>query len=212
MSRKICSIFAGLALMFLVTAAAHATLINFDDIQGGNDINHLNLVSNQYAGLGVIFSDPAGPVGALIGDNIGLSGFSEPNVLFAWQHQADNSGDLRLDFSVGPRNISLITMLSSDYYLEALVYGSSGLLGTFDSAVEASYGAAIPLSFSTSQPIEYILLTSHPEGNPEYFGNFSIDNLSFDSSGGTTPEPQSFILLLSGIGIATASLRGRFNK
>ncbi len=148
--------------------------------------------------------------GALIGDNIGLSGFSEPNVLFSWQHQGDNSGDLRLDFTVGPKNISLITMLSQSYYLEALAYGSGNvLLGTFDSAVEQTYGVAIPFSLSTNTAISYVLMTSHPSDDPNYFGNFSIDNLTFDTS---VPEPQSLVMLLSGLGVGGASLRRKFNK
>ena len=210
MGHKICSMMAGFVVLLFMATAGHATTINFDDLVGGVDIYHLTPVSNQYAALGVVFSDPAGADGALIGDNIGLSGFSEPNVLFAWQHQSSDAGDLRLDFTVSPTTVSLDAMLSQDYYLEEIAYGPGGVyLGTFTFTPVSQYGVAQYDTITAPSAISYLLLTSHPAGDPAYFGNFSIDNLSFNA---TTPEPQSLIMLLSGVGLVGTSLRRRFKS
>lgn len=209
MGRKMCSIMTGLVVLLFMATAGHATTINFDDLVGGVDIYHLTPVSNQYATLGVVFSDLAGPVGALIGDDIGLSGFSEPNVLFAWQHQSSDAGDLRLDFTVSPTTVSLDAMLSQDYYLVGIAYGPGSVyLGTYTFAPVSQYGVAQYDTITAPSAISYLLLTSHPASDPTYFGNFSIDNLSFNA----TPEPQSLIMLLSGVGLVGTSLRRRFKS
>jgi hypothetical protein len=46
---------------------ARATVINFDDVVGSSDFFAPTDVSTHYSALGVTFSDPAGPAGAVVG-------------------------------------------------------------------------------------------------------------------------------------------------
>jgi hypothetical protein len=50
------------------------------------------------------------------------------------------------------------------------------------------------------------LLTSHPAGDPSFFGNFLIDNLSF--AGTTIPESSTWAMMLLGFaGLGFAGYR-----
>jgi hypothetical protein len=80
-------------------------------------------------------------------------------------------------------NIDSVTLdgfLSADYYLTAIAYGAGNtLLGTTNFPAPGPYGVGQSYTITEASPISYLLLTSHPSGNPSFFGNFSIDNLSF---------------------------------
>jgi hypothetical protein len=185
------------------TVPGSATLINFDNLAAGT------LVTTQYASDGVVFSDAAGPDIADLGSNYGLTGYSPPNVLFVNQHQSDDSGDLRLDFSVSITSVTFLGFLSDDYYLTAIAYGAGGtLLGTTNFSPAPAYGVATPYTISETSPISYLLLTTHPAFEPSFFGNFSIDNLSF--AGATVPEASTWAMMLIGFaGLGFAGYRQR---
>jgi hypothetical protein len=197
--------------VFVFTAFAgtsQAVIINFDDIPGATSVFSLTPVSNQYAGLGVTFSDPAGVVGAIKGATIEGTGYSSPNVLFAWQHQADDTGDLRISFTGGTRNVAFDAFLSTYYYLHVLAYGAQDvLISDHVFAIEEDYAQAQHDVITSDVPIQYLLLTSHPStdpqyftsGLPSYFGNFSIDNLSFDVASSDVPEPATGMLMATGL-------------
>jgi hypothetical protein len=55
-----------------------ATLITFDNLVGGTSIGAPTPVTTQYAGLGVVFSDPSGPMGAVLGSVVEVTGYSPP--------------------------------------------------------------------------------------------------------------------------------------
>ncbi len=200
---------AGIAIAVLACAgSASATTINFDDVVGGNSIFSLTDVSNNYAGLGVTFYDPAGGSGALNASVLGSPAASLPNVFFVDQHQGDDSGDLQINFTSGTGSVDLDVFLSSDYYLSYVAYGSSGVL-TSGSLPANSFSLELQhLSLSSLTPITELTLTSHPDGSPNYFGNFSLDNLSF-GSGSAAPEPADWALIIGGFGLAGAALRRR---
>jgi len=87
------------------TANSRAAFINFDDLVASTGYTSPTDVSTRYSALGVVFSDPAGPSGA-------VAGFTSTNVFMANQHQATDAGDLRLSFSV-PVNLSRSTSILS---------------------------------------------------------------------------------------------------
>jgi hypothetical protein len=176
------------ALSLCGTANSRAAFIDFDDLVASTGYTSPTDVSSRYSALGVIFSDPAGPSGA-------VAGFTSTNVFMANQHQTTDAGDLRLSFSVP---VTTITLDFASYFfgpssLHALAFDSSnGLLGTFDFA-----GDPLTVTINTGQnPIGYLLLAAHPTQQPNVFGNFTIDNLSFGVS--AVPEPSTWAMMILG--------------
>src|SRR3954471_23401284 len=88
------------ALSLSGTANGQAAFINFDDLVASTFYTSPTDVSTRYSGLGVTFSDPAGPSGA-------VAGFTSSNVFVANQHQTTDAGDLRLNFSIPVTAVSL---------------------------------------------------------------------------------------------------------
>ena len=192
------------ATLLTVAASSYAStsFINFDNLSASSSINSITTpVSNQYASQGVIFSDLAGPVGTVLGTAVSVTGYSSPNVLFAWQHQTTgDAADLKMAFTGTTQSVSFDSFLSADYYLNAYAYDSKGvLIGTYTSGSGQPYGALMHNVINTSSPINYLLVTSHPSSDSGYYGNFSIDNLSFQTS--PVPEPESYALMLGGLGL-----------
>jgi len=206
-------IVAGL-LWLACASSANAAVINFDDLTGSGNFFAPTPVSNQYSSLGVVFSDPSGPVGASLGSTLQYSGYSSPNVLFAFQGQSDgDAGDLRLDFSVPVENVSWNAFLSESYYMTAMAYGYNGaLLSSFTTSPVATFGDAMSVDITTSAPISYLLLTSQPTFLPGFYGNFGIDDLTFDSPVSATPLPAALPLFAGGLGILGVLGRRRKRK
>jgi len=201
--------FLGAAALISLSAYGQAAVITFDDIQGGIGYSSPNPVSNQYAALGVTFSDLAGTVGAVTGASLNLSGFSGNNVLFATQHQSNDSGDLRINFLSGTNSVAFDAFLSASYYLSAFAYASNGsLINSYTFNGSPNYGVGFHNSISTGTSISYLLLTSHPNGTPNNYGNFSIDNLNVSA----VPEPETYAMLLAGLGVIAASVKRRKAK
>ena len=128
-------------------------------------------------------------MGALLGSVPPFTGYSLPNVLFATQLQSNgNAGDLRLDFSVNVESVSFDAFQSGNTYMEALAYGSgNNLLTDIIFPTVASFGVLQHDTVSTTQPISYLLLTSHPAALPNTFFNFALDNVTFSAA--SVPGP-----------------------
>jgi hypothetical protein len=203
-------LFAWVAAVCLLGAgAANATTINFDNVSGGPNIFSPTDVSTLYAGLGVTFSDPAGPAGAVVnstGPQVATP--TLPNIFFANQHQSSDAGDLQINFTNGTPNVSLDYFLSTDFYLSFFAYDQGGgLIIQGNLPPTSSYGQLEHLGLSSVNPIYQLVLTSHPNGNSAYFGNFSIDDLKFN--GAAVPEPANWVMMLIGFGGLGAVMRSR---
>src|SRR5437867_3376548 len=68
------------------------TVINFDNLTGGSEIFAGDIVTTQYADLGVTFNDPDYPARSNQNLQPFFSGSSAPNVLFVQQHDGNPLG------------------------------------------------------------------------------------------------------------------------
>jgi len=175
------------ALSLCGTANSRAAFINFDDLVASTGYTSPTDVSTRYSALGVVFSDPAGPSGA-------VAGFTSTNVFMANQHQATDAGDLRLSFS---EPVTSVTLDFNPFFfgpsaLHVLAFdASNGLLGTFDFAQ-----GPVTATINTGPNIDHLLLAAHPNLEPQTFDNFTIDNLSFGVS--AVPEPSTWAMMILG--------------
>jgi hypothetical protein len=191
----------GVALSLTAVGSSEAAFIDFDDLVASTGYTSPTDVSTRYSALGVTFSDPAGPFGA-------VAGFTSTNVLVALQHQTTDAGDLRLDFSVP------VTSVSFDFNpyffgpsaLHVLAFdASNSLLGTFDFAQ-----GPVTAGINTGSNIDHLLLAAHPNLAPQTFDDFTIDNLSFGVS--AVPEPSTWAMMIlgfAGIGFMAYRRRGQ---
>jgi hypothetical protein len=190
----------GVALGLTGVGSSEGAFVNFDDLVASTLYTSPTDVSTRYSALGVTFSDPAGPFGA-------VAGFTSTNVLVANQHQATDTGDLRLDFSIP---VNSVTVDFNPFFfgpaaLHVLAFGSGNtLLGTFDFA----QGPATA-TINTGSNINHLLLAAHPNLEPLTFDNFTIDNLSFGVS--AVPEPSTWAMMIlgfAGVGFMAYRRRG----
>ena len=177
----------GLALFLVGIGPSGAAVITFDDLTASTGYTAPTDVRTRYSALGVTFSDPAGPSGA-------VAGFTSTNVFVANQHQTTAAGDLRLDFSVPVR---FVTFDFNPYFfgpagLNVQAFdASNSLIGTFSFAQ-----GPITATISTGSNIDYLLLAAHPETAPQTFDNFTIDNVSFGVS--AVPEASTWAMMILG--------------
>jgi hypothetical protein len=196
------------ALLVAATEGGQAAFINFDDVAGSDGYTSPTNVSTRYASLGVTFSDPAGPSGA-------VQHFGSTNVFVANQHQTSDAGDLRLDFSVPVNTIMMdIAGFFDAAVLQAFAYDSSDhLIATydFDQQNVTLPTVALPVAATINtglDDISYLLLAAHPYEHPSEFENLYIDNLSFGVS--AVPEPATWTMALLGfLGLGCLSYRRR---
>jgi hypothetical protein len=183
------------------TFSSNATVINFDDLQGGNCNLCGTPVVDQYAPFGVTFNNPS-YTGQETADTNLTSSFpnaSGPNLLFIEQ------GGMLSDPPAQPFEILFstpVTTVGFDYgssmdgYLELDAYGSGHqLLETeFFVGGTAPIGLAGFAGLQESTPIVELDVSYHPYSDPARTLNFSVDNLQFQA-----PEPSTIVLMLTGL-------------
>lgn len=181
-------------------------VINFDNLTGGTSLTTGDVVTNQYAGLGVTIND--GVQNALANASVSglFSGHSQPNVLFVEQNFSVTAAPLQILFASPVSEVALFfsTSLSADLFLTA--YDASNTVIESDDFIGISNSIGRAGEAGIAAPgISRLDLSS----NGGSF-NFEIDDLTFipaASSSVTTPEPAT--LLLVGSGIAAALSRRR---
>jgi hypothetical protein len=187
-----------------------ATLIDFDNLTGGTTVNTGDIITNQYAGLGVIFNNPdkvtranASPIGAE------AVAASKPNIAFVLQASGGAPvAPQELLFSVPVNLIGMEFFLTQGANITLAVYDSTNTLlesltlnGTYQGSGDLDAGF-IGLQESTN--IAKATVTS----NGGSF-NFSIDNVRFEGAA-AVPEPASLVLMGAGVVfLAGSALRRR---
>jgi hypothetical protein len=164
-----------------------AAVINFDGLAGGPVFGG-ELVTSQYSGLGVTFSDTYGG-GAHANNTLTgfIAGSSAPNVLWVDQGSGSYTGHyLEIDFSIPVQNVSTVfgTSVSADITLAA--YNGASLLGSVNTVGGNNSGSVLSgvVGFDTAQNITSVHLFSHSLGTGASF-NFDIDNFTINA----VPEP-----------------------
>jgi hypothetical protein len=183
--------------------SSNATIVNFDDLTGGNCNLCGPSVTDQYASLGVIFNNPTDPGQDTADTNLTASfpNASPPNLLFVDQGGllADQPAlPFQILFSVPVTMVGFDFGSSTDSYIELDAYGAGHqLLETLDFVgTPAQIGLAGFVGLEESSPIAELDVSYHPFSDPSRTFNFSIDNLEFEAS---TPEPSTFALILTGV-------------
>jgi hypothetical protein len=183
--------------------SSNATMINFDNLTGGNCNACGPSVGSQYSSLGVMFNNPTYP-GEDTADTNLTSSFpdaSSPNLLFVFQggHLLDPPAQpFQILFSVPVTSVGFDFGSSTDSYLELDAYGAGHqLLETqlFNGA-PAPIGLAGFAGLQESTPIVELDVSYHPYSDTTRTLNFSIDNLEFQGS--QVPEPSTIALILAG--------------
>ncbi len=191
-----------LALGAAISTSA-ATVITFDNLTGG-PIFGGDLVTSQYSGLGVIFSDTYSG-GAHANNTLTsfISGSSPPNVLWVDQGSGGSTGQyLQIDFSPPVIDVSTVFGTSTNADITLSAYNGGGLLGSVNlvgGTVIAGASRSGQVSFSSAQGITSVHLFSNPVGSSRSF-NFDIDNLTFDP----IPEPEFELWLGLGLSLICA--------
>jgi hypothetical protein len=191
----------------LSAAAASAGVINFDDLRGDR-LGAGELVTNQYAGMGVTFSDSF-TGGAHAENFLGtlMPGSSSPNVL--WTDQGGGSASpqfLQVNFATAVTSVSALfgTSLGADITLE--IYDGASLIGSLNTTGATTTGdvrsGTIGLTGANITSARFFSRS----GQGTSF-NFSIDDLTWD--GNQVPEPASVLLVLGALGALGATARRR---
>lgn len=202
------------ALITLTGVAQAATTITFDELAEGT------VVSNQYAGLGVVFSPNAFSgagnsstgedwatnttmdVASITGTNVG--GLGAPslvsgNVLrgFSGWLAEDGDASFRIDFSSGASSFSLdMAGISTTADARVFVYNGATLLTTLAAGNTGQYR----FSFAAAS------ITHLAVAPGSFFDWVGVDNLSFTAA---VPEPETYALMVLGLGLVGAVARRR---
>jgi hypothetical protein len=206
---------AVMSASLLSASAASAALITFEDLAVGTTL------SNQYAGLGVIFSPNAfsGPspsssgqdwatdtdmtvvssVGTDVG-GLGTPSLVSGNILRSFNGWLNEDGDpsFLMTFTSAISSISLDfagVTTPSDVTLYA--YDGALLLGTASGTTTGQFN----LSFNAASITKVAIA---PGSFDDWVG---VDNISFTS--GVVPEPASWAMMLAGFGAIGCALRRR---
>jgi PEP-CTERM motif len=191
----------------------NATFINFDDLTGGACNLCGPSVTNQYASLGVTFSNPSFPGQDTADTNLTplITNSSLPNALFV--EQGGQIGEtpampFQILFSVPETMVGLVYGSSTDSYLQLDAYDSTNTLLETLTFVGSSapIGLAGFAGIQESTGIARLDVSYHPNSDPSRTLNFSIDNLRFEGS--SVPEPSTLGLMAIGI-LGIAVLRRR---
>jgi hypothetical protein len=220
--------FAGLAIgAFLSLSVVHAgviglggfsgsaTLINFDGLTGGASLGSGDVVTNQYAGLGVTFGNATATANTFLATL--LPAASLPNAVFVFQGGGGSLPPLSMFFSVPVNRVGLDFGLSTDSFLTMAAYDASNTLLETLNYVGASVpgvGLAGFAGIEESASIARLDVSYHPNSNPSQTFNYVFDNLRFEaanSNGSATPEPAAAVLMGAGLAMI-AVLRKRTRR
>jgi hypothetical protein len=196
--------------------SSSATLINFDDLTGG-DCNLCGpSVTDQYAALGVEFNDPSFPGDDTADTNLTplIPGASLPNALYVYQGgligQAP-AAPFQILFSVPVTMAGFVYGISDDSFLEVDVYGPGNtLIESLDFVGNTAPGLGLAgfAGVQESTDITSLEVSSHPDSDPCRTFSFDVDNVQFEAS--PVPEPSTLLLIATGlIGLALGRRRPR---
>ena len=211
------ALIAGLSIegspIFASSFSANATIINFDNLAGGNCNLCGPWVTNQYSSVGVMFRNPSYPGEDSADTNLTASfpNASGANLLFVEQGgmlSDPPAQPFQILFSVPVTSVGFYFGSSTLSYIELDAYGPGHQLLETENFVgdPAQIGLAGFAGLQESTPIVEMDVSYHPYSDTSRTLSFSIDNLEFQ--GGSVPEPSTMPLMITGVlGIAISRRR-----
>lgn len=192
--------------------SSNATVINFDNLTGG-DCNLCGpSVTSQYAALGVTFNNPSYPGDDTADSNLtsSITNASSPNALYVHQGgllDETPASPFEILFSVPVTTVGFDYGSSTDSYLELDAYGAGNQLLETETFVgtPSAIGLAGFAGLQEAEPIVELDVSYHPDSDPSRTLNFSIDNLEFQGSPVPEPSTGAFVAMAS-LGIALGQL------
>ncbi len=180
--------------------SASNVLIDFDGLAGAPDLTSGEIVTNQFAGQGVVFNNSFGPSRATTSVASIATLNSDPNVV--WNEQGSAAADptqiefVELVFSVPTQQLGMLfmTSLSLDFTIE--IFGEGNVLLESLTTVGLTQSDGFLEGFAGLSADENIIratLASHSLSGQSF--NFSIDDLRFN----VIPEPGTLALVSLGL-------------
>lgn len=186
----------GFSALFLAPQAHADSVLTFDDIPDGG------IVTNQYNGVTITGASVLTEDSSL---NPAFPPFSDPKVVYDYL-----DGTITLDFTTSVDSIGAYVTGNVPITLSA--YDGTTLLGTVATPGANFLGAGLGFDPNIFISLAFPTITSAIFTNGEGFGNtFTLDNVTIggDVTVNGVPEPASWALMIAGIGMVGAGLRGR---
>lgn len=193
------------------------TLIDFDNLAGGNCNRCGPSLTDQYMPLGVTFVNPSYPGQENIDSNLTglIADSTSPNALFVFQggHLEDLAAlPFEILFSIPVNQIGFNFGSSLNAYLRVEAYDASGKLLETQNFVgnSAPIGLSGFAGLEETVPVARLELSYHPNDDPSRTMNFSIDNLRFRET--ALPEPCTQATTALALAAAWLAHRRRRNR
>lgn len=197
MKKLLTAIFAGTALLCSTTPAAAQEVINFDTLVDGN------VVTNQFAGLGVTFSAEAGSQVIVTTQNLGSS---LPNFICSGVSGSINcTDDIFIDFAAAISGLTFLSIGANNVgdVGDVRVFANALLLGTVDITANGTPSSPDLVDLSAFSGITRIEIVNITDA-----AGIGLDDFRFTLSS-AVPEPSTWAMMLLGFGGMGVALRRR---
>lgn len=197
MKKLLTTICAGIALICSAAPAAAQEIINFDTLSAGN------VVTNQYAGLGVTFSAETGSQVIVTAQNLGSS---LPNFICSGVNGSINCvDDIYVDFATAISGLTFLSIGANNVgdVGDVRIFAGLLLLGTADIIANGTPNSPDLIDLTAFSGITRIEIS-----NVTDLVGLGFDDFRFTSSS-AVPEPATWAMMLLGFGAMGVAIRRR---